>query len=75
MIDIDISYIITQWFLFGLFLGEAFAKVGLNRKHQLGIVKDHAKYDEISQDQRGTALAVASLVFAGLAIILSENPE
>lgn len=30
--------------------------------------------DEISQDQRGTALATASLVFAGLAIVLSENP-
>lgn len=65
---------LRQWFLIGLFIIEAGLKIYLNREHQLGIVEDHDLYDEISQDQRSTALATASLVFAGLAIILSENP-
>ncbi|WP_229109454.1 hypothetical protein [Halapricum desulfuricans] len=66
--------VLRQWFLILLFIIEAIAKVYLNREHQFGIVEDHDLYDEISQNQRGTALATASLVFAGLAIILSENP-
>lgn len=70
-----IPSIIQQWFLLGLFLVEVVLKIGLNYDHQFGVVEDHSLYDEISQDQRGTALATASLVFAGLAIILSENPD
>lgn len=67
--------LISQWFLLGFFAVEAAAKVLLNREHQFGIVEDHEVYDKISQDQRGTALATASLVFAGIAIILSDNPS
>ncbi|WP_241430503.1 hypothetical protein [Natrinema limicola] len=55
-------------------MSEIGGKLYLNWNHQFGIVEDHSLYDEISQDQRGTALAVASLVFAGLAIILSDSP-
>lgn len=71
---VDPIYLLRQWFMLILFAIEAGAKIYLNKEHQFGIVEDHDLYDEISQDQRGTALAVASLVFAGLAIILSENP-
>lgn len=71
---VDWGSLLLQWFLLGLFIVETAAKIYLNKEHQLGIVEDHGLYDEISQDQRGTALATASLVFAGLAIILSENP-
>lgn len=67
-------YLLSQWFLLALFVAEAAAKICLNKDHQLGIVRDHDRYNEISQNQRGTALAVASLVFAGLAIVLSNNP-
>lgn len=71
---INLVQLFFQWFLIVLFVLEAIAKIYLNRNHQFGIVEDHDLYDQISQDQRGTALATASLVFAGLAIILSENP-
>jgi hypothetical protein len=74
LLGIDWVYLLRQWFLIVFFVIEAAAKIYLNQEHQLGIVQDHDLYDEISQDQRGTALATASLVFAGLAIILSENP-
>lgn len=72
--EIDALPLLYQWFLIVLFVFEAGMKVYLNREHQFGIVEDHNLYDQISQDQRGTALATASLVFAGLAILLSENP-
>lgn len=72
--EVNWVYLLKQWFLVGFFIIEAGAKIYLNREHQFGVVEDHDLYDEISQDQRGTALATASLVFAGLAIILSENP-
>lgn len=66
---------VIQWFLIGLFVAEAAAKGYLNREHQFGIVEDHDLYDQISQDQRGTALTIAALVFAALTLLLSENPE
>jgi hypothetical protein len=71
---IDWFNFLSQWFLLVLFFIEAAAKIYVNREHQFGIVENHELYDDISQDQRGTALATASLVFGGLAIILSENP-
>jgi len=74
MIEVNVLPLLHQWFLIILFVFEAGTKIYLNRDHQFGIVEDHDLYDQISQDQRGTALATASLVFAGLAIILSENP-
>lgn len=58
-----------------MFVAEATAKILLNWEHQIGVVEDHELYDNISQDQRSTALATASLVFAALAIILSQNPD
>lgn len=67
--------LLRQWFLLLLFAIEAGVKVYLNKEHQFGVVEDHDVYDQISQDQRNTALATASLVFAGLAIILSEDPS
>ena len=72
--ELNFLFLLQQWFLIILFVLEAGTKVYLNKDHQFGIVEDHDLYDQISQDQRGTALATASLVFAGLAIILSENP-
>lgn len=72
--EVNWTYLLKQWFLIGFFIVEAGIKVYVNREHQFGVVEDHGLYDEISQDQRATALATASLVFAGLAIILSENP-
>lgn len=69
-----ISAVFHQWFLVILFFSEMTVKIAVNKNHQLGVVEDHTLYDEISNDQRGTSLAVASLVFAGLAIIFSNNP-
>lgn len=74
MTEINFLSLIRQWFLIILFVIEAGMKTYLNSNHQFGIVENHDLYNQISQDQRGTALATASLVFAGLAIILSENP-
>ncbi|ELZ06186.1 hypothetical protein C482_00150 [Natrialba chahannaoensis JCM 10990] len=71
----QLGVLFVQWFLLILFVIEISGKLYLNWDHQFGIVEDHDLYDEISQDQRGTALAVASLVFAGLAIILSDSPD
>ncbi|RJX43269.1 hypothetical protein DM826_06575 [Halonotius aquaticus] len=65
--------IIAQWFLLILFLVELGAKVYLNKEHQMATVRDQSTYDEISQRQRGTALSVASLVFAGITLLLSQN--
>ena len=70
----QLGVLCVQWFLLILFVIELGGKLHLNWEHQFGVVEDHSLYDEISQDQRGTALAVASLVFAGLAIILSDSP-
>ncbi|QCC60259.1 hypothetical protein NP511_18050 [Natrinema thermotolerans] len=70
----QLGILFVQWFLLLLFTIEVGSKLYLNWDHQFGIVEDPSLYDEISQDQRGTALAVASLVFAGLAIILSDSP-
>lgn len=72
--QINFSYLLVQWFLLVLFVIEAGVKIGVNFDHQFGIVKNHDLYEEISQDQRSTALATASLVFAALSIILSQNP-
>jgi len=72
---IDWSNFLSQWFLLVFFIIEAAAKIYTNREHQFSIVENHGLYDDISQDQRGTALTTASLVFGGLAIILSENPS
>lgn len=66
--------LLFQWFLVVLFLLEAGAKVILNWEHQLSITRDHELYNEISQDQRGTALTIAGLVFAGIALLLSNSP-
>ena len=66
---------ILQWFLLGFFCIESFWKLWLNWEHQTGVVEDHDTYDKISQSQRSTALTVASLVFAGLTLILSESPN
>lgn len=75
LIEVDLFSIFLQWFLLIFFIFEAGAKICLNKEHQFGIVEDLDLYDEISEDQRGTAIATASLVFAGLTIILSENPS
>jgi hypothetical protein len=71
----DYLSIIWQWFILILFMIELGLKIGLNKSHQFGIVEDHTTYNKISKDQRGTALAVASLVFAGLAIVLTSDPK
>lgn len=71
----QLADLLIQWFLVLLFFLEAAAKVYLNREHQLSIVDDHALYDKISKDQRGTALTIAGLVFAGLTLLMSNNPS
>jgi hypothetical protein len=73
--QINVFSFLLKWFLLIFFVCEAGAKICLNKEHQFGTVENQELYDQISQDQRGTALATASLVFAGLAIILSENPS
>lgn len=70
----DYIAIIWQWFLLAAFVLELVVKVGVNREHQLSIVEEHDIYDEISQNQRGTALSVAGLVVAGIALLLTNNP-
>ncbi len=67
--------LVLQWFLLAGFLIEGTAKLALNWEHQIGIVEETQLYDEISDRQRGTALTVASLVFAGIALILAEDPS
>jgi len=66
---------VAQWFLVLFFVVELTAKVVVNHEHQLNIVEDHEVYDEISENQRGTALSVASLVFAGITLVLADDPS
>lgn len=73
--SVDFVYLISTWFIVGLLIVELQVKIGLNPVHQFGIVENHDLYEEISSRQRGTALSVASLVLAGLAIILSDSPQ
>lgn len=63
-----------KWVLLFLFFVELTAKIGLNQENLFSIVRNHETFDEISRDQRGTALLVAGLVFAGLTLILSNSP-
>jgi multisubunit Na+/H+ antiporter MnhG subunit len=72
---VDFIAVISQWFLLAAFILELAVKAGVNRQHQFGIVEEHDLYDEISQNQRGTALSVAGLVVAGIALLLTNNPE
>lgn len=65
--------IIAQWFLLILFLIELSLKLYLNWEHQKATVREQSTYDEISQRQRDTALSVSSLVFAGIALLLSQD--
>jgi hypothetical protein len=64
---------LITWWLVVLLLIELLAKIGLNPVHQLSIVESHDVYEDISKRQRNSALLVASLVIAGLAIILREQ--
>lgn len=75
MIPTSVCEFVTQWFLVLFFVVEIAVKVVVNLEHQLSIVKDHELYDEISQNQRGTALSVASLVFAGITLVLADDPS
>ena len=72
---ISLLSLIAQWFLLILFLIELVWKFSLNWEHQVETVRDQSTYDEISQRQRGTALSVASLVFAGIALLLSQDAQ
>lgn len=65
---------ILSWWLIGLLALEFLVKVGLNPVHQLDIVQNHSRFEELSDRTRSSALSVAGLVVAGLAIILSSNP-
>ena len=67
--------IAEQWFLLILFVIELAVKLSVNREHQLSNVEKPNVYDDISQDQRGTSLAVAGVVFAGLALLLTNDPN
>jgi uncharacterized membrane protein YjfL (UPF0719 family) len=64
-----------QWFLLLLFLLEFAVKAGTNFHYLFDTVTNHTIYDDISRNQRGTALSVAGLVVAGLALLLTNNPE
>lgn len=79
MESLDYVYqIIEDWalvILLILFISELVYKMYVNWGHQTGIVEDQSGYFDISADQRGTALFVASMVFAGLSIIFSNQPQ
>jgi len=64
---------LITWWLVLLLLVELLLKIGINPAHQLSIVESHDVYEDISERQRNSALLVASLVIAGLAIILREQ--
>lgn len=66
--------IAEQWFLLFLFVIEIAAKIAVNRGHQLSTVQNPDLVDDISQDQRGTSLAVAGVVFAGIALLFTNDP-
>jgi hypothetical protein len=65
----------NRWFLLLLFIAELAVKITLNWKNQFALVDDPETYNQISQRQRGAAISVAGLVFAGLAFIVSNNPS
>jgi len=70
----------VRWALLLLFVVEILVIVYLNPKHHLSTIEDSDERDKMTNratQQRGRALAIASITFAGVAVIVSSpnQPE
>lgn len=70
----------VRWALLLLFVVEILVIVYLNPKHHLSTIQDSDERDKMTNratQQRGRALAIASITFAGVAVIVSSpnQPE